>query len=82
MSAICSEISSVALAVWLAAICLGGHHAKPLPASPARAASMVGGSAPAGGLGGNGIDQADDFRRSGPADFASPAPCRRFRAPD
>ncbi|CEG06845.1 hypothetical protein BN961_00216 [Afipia felis] len=39
---ICVEISSVALAVWLASIFTSdATTAKPLPASPARAASMV-----------------------------------------
>ena len=42
MSAICSEISSVALAVWLASdLTSEATTAKPRPASPARAASMV-----------------------------------------
>ena len=42
MSAICSEISSVAFAVWLASdFTSEATTAKPLPASPARAASMV-----------------------------------------
>ena len=42
MSAICSEISSVALAVWLASdLTSDATTAKPRPASPARAASMV-----------------------------------------
>src|ERR1700712_1114498 len=42
MSAICSEISSVALAVWLASdLTSDATTAKPLPASPACAASMV-----------------------------------------
>src|SRR6185437_1692111 len=42
MSAICSEISSVAFAVWLASdFTSDATTAKPRPASPARAASMV-----------------------------------------
>ncbi len=42
MSAICSEISSVAFAVWLASdLTSEATTAKPRPASPARAASMV-----------------------------------------
>src|ERR1700733_9859912 len=42
MSAICPEISSVALAVWLASdLTSEATTAKPRPASPARAASMV-----------------------------------------
>ncbi len=41
-AAICWEISSVALAVWLARFLTSwATTAKPLPASPARAASMV-----------------------------------------
>ncbi len=42
MPAICAEISSVAFAVWPAsAFTSPATTAKPLPASPARAASMV-----------------------------------------
>src|ERR1700680_1437925 len=63
MSAICSEISSVAFAVWLASdLTSDSTTAKPLPASPARARGLDGRiERQEVGLRGNGVDQADHF---------------------
>ena len=62
MSAICSEISSVAFAVWLASdFTSEATTAKPRPASPARAASIVAFSAEQIGLRRDGVDQPDDL---------------------
>ena len=60
MLTICWRISSVAFAVWLARLFTSeATTAKPRPASPARAASMVALSASRVGLRGDGLDQVD-----------------------
>src|SRR5258705_13001218 len=62
MAATWAEISSVALAVWLAsAFASEATTAKPRPDSPARAASMVAFEGEQIGLGGDRVDQLDHF---------------------